>query len=149
MNVEFVMFTDTATLAVFDLKAIKHRLSDTFDWWSLQEDELLEMNNGNIAFLNLGNDGQYRVRLVENLPDVEAGFFIKVPSGEVFVGAGEDTTGGDLEPDGSQAIQGGFIKLSKGNYFVKYERVGDLISLAFLPSSMGENNFMDSIRVHE
>ncbi|WP_370277027.1 DUF6386 family protein [Xenorhabdus bovienii] len=31
---------------------------------------------------------------------------IKSPSGEIIIGAGEDTTGGDLEPDDSEYISG-------------------------------------------
>lgn len=50
MSIEFSVVTDTATLAIFDLQAIRHRMSDTFDWWSIQGDEISEMNKGNIAF---------------------------------------------------------------------------------------------------
>ncbi|WP_416457234.1 DUF6386 family protein [Pseudomonas sp. LFS097] len=42
MSVEFSVVTDTATLAIFDLKAIRHRVSDSFDWWSIQSDEISE-----------------------------------------------------------------------------------------------------------
>ncbi|MDR6110526.1 hypothetical protein QE451_002187 [Paenibacillus sp. SORGH_AS338] len=48
------VMTDTATLCIYDLQALKHRLEDTSDWWSIPEDELLEVNLGNIAFLNVG-----------------------------------------------------------------------------------------------
>ncbi|MDE9533413.1 DUF6386 family protein [Xenorhabdus bovienii] len=37
-------------------------------------------------------------------PDVEV--CIKSPSGEIFIDAGEDTTGGVLEPDDSEYISG-------------------------------------------
>ena len=43
MTLEFHLHTDTATLAIFDTQAIRHRLDDTCDWWSLPHDELLEI----------------------------------------------------------------------------------------------------------
>lgn len=94
MAIEFDVVTDTATLAVFDLQAIRHRTSDTFDWWSIQSDEISEMNEGNIAFLNLGADGRYQVKVVDSLVAPSGGVYLKVPSGQVFIGAGEDTSGG-------------------------------------------------------
>jgi hypothetical protein len=57
---EFSVVTDTATVAVFDLEAIRHRMNDTADWWSIAEDEILEVNQGNIAFLGLG--GRWGIR---------------------------------------------------------------------------------------
>ena len=149
MIVEFSIITDAATLAIFDLKALRHRMSDAFDWWSIQKDELFEMNEGNVAFLNLGSDGKYQVKVVEDLPGVSAGVYLRSPSGEFFVGAGEDTTGGDLEPDGSDAIQGRSIKLNAGNYLLKFYRSGDVISLAFLPSEMSSNELVESVRLND
>ncbi|MET3052363.1 DUF6386 family protein [Pseudomonas alkylphenolica] len=149
MVIEFSIVTDTATLAIFDLKALRHRMSDTSDWWSIQKDELFEMNEGNVAFLNLGSDGQYQVKVVEDLPDVNAGVYLKSPSGEFFVGAGEDATGGGLEPDGSDAIQGCSIKLNAGSYLLKFERSGGVISLAFLPSEVSFNEFSEPVRLKD
>jgi len=88
MSIEFSVVADTATLAIFDLKAIRHRVSDSFDWWSIQSDEISEMNEGNIAFLNLGEDGRYKVKVEDSLLDPSGGIYLKVPSGRVFVGAG-------------------------------------------------------------
>lgn len=51
MSNVFSFTTDTATLAIFDLQAIQHRKSDTADWWSILDDEIGEMNKGNIALL--------------------------------------------------------------------------------------------------
>ncbi|WP_431089630.1 DUF6386 family protein [Paenibacillus sp. 8b26] len=47
----FQFTTDTATLCIFDTEALKHRLDDEPDWWSIEEDELGELNQGNVAFL--------------------------------------------------------------------------------------------------
>lgn len=37
---ELVINAATATVAVFDLAAIKHRISDAPDWWSITNDEI-------------------------------------------------------------------------------------------------------------
>lgn len=104
---EFSVVTDTATVAVFDLEAIRHRMNDTADWWSIAEDEILEVNQGNIAFLGLGEDGEFDINISDDLQDEECALNMYVPSGQIFIGAGEDTTGGGLEPDDSAASRAG------------------------------------------
>lgn len=94
MNKEFLVGTDTATIVVFDLKAIKHRVSDAPDWWSIKQDELHELNQGNIAFFNVGQDGSYSVSVAEDIAEEDGSLYLSFPSGKVFIGAGEDTTGG-------------------------------------------------------
>ncbi|HBB6707893.1 TPA: hypothetical protein F6U86_005168, partial [Serratia marcescens] len=69
MNKTFSFTTDTATLSIFDLVSLNHRVSDDADWWSIPEDELEEVNKGNVLFLNLGEDGQYTVRVVDNISE--------------------------------------------------------------------------------
>jgi hypothetical protein len=49
--------TDTTTLVIYDLMSLKHRINEDVDWWSLPEDEVEEVNKGNVLFLNLGDDG--------------------------------------------------------------------------------------------
>ncbi|ORL66433.1 hypothetical protein B7H19_20540 [Pseudomonas putida] len=147
MSIEFSVVTDTATLAIFDLKAIRHRVSDSFDWWSIQSDEISEKNEGNIAFLNLGEDGRYKVKVEDSLLDPSGGIYLKVPSGRVFVGAGEDTSGGGLEPDGSSTIQGEFLSLEAGSYYMSYKVESGVICLAFSSSSKFSNDLTDSIRL--
>ncbi|WP_079228075.1 DUF6386 family protein [Pseudomonas putida] len=144
---EFTVVTDTATLAIFDMQAIRHRVADTFDWWSIQSDEILEVNAGNIAFLNLGEDGKYQVKIVDQLEAPSGGVYLKVPSGRVFIGAGEDTSGGGLEPDGSDSVQGEFYDVEAGNYLMSYKVEGEAICLAFSPSSKSTNTFTDSVRL--
>jgi len=144
---EFTVVTDTATLAIFDRQAIRHRVADTFDWWSIQSDEILEVNAGNIAFLNLGEDGKYQVKIVDQLEAPSGGVYLKVPSGRVFIGAGEDTSGGGLEPDGSDSVQGEFYDVEAGNYLVSYKVEREAICLAFSPSSKSTNAFTDSVRL--
>lgn len=55
--------TDTTTLVIYDLISLKHRINGGVDWWSLPEDEVEEVNKGNVLFLNLGDDGAYKVNI--------------------------------------------------------------------------------------
>lgn len=144
---EFSIVTDTATIAVFDLQAIKHRMSDTSDWWSIVEDELHEINQGNIAFFGLGDDGKYQIKVLEDLVDEDGTLNIHFPSGQVFIGAGEDTTGGDLEPDGTEAIQGSMLTFEPGNYRIKYKKNNDVIELSFESSIKRDNSLVDPVKL--
>ncbi|QJU40040.1 DUF6386 family protein [Serratia marcescens] len=147
MNKTFSFTTDTATLSIFDLVSLKHRVSDDADWWSIPEDELEEVNKGNVLFLNLGEDGQYTVRVVDNISENYKSLFLNVPSGKVFVGAGEDTSGGDLEPDGSDYMSGEFLILDIGNYEVRFRRDCLDIVISFIKSSENKNEESALIRI--
>lgn len=147
MDISFNIFTDTATLVVFDLASLRHRLSDTPDWWSLPEDELDEINQGNAVFLNLGQDGGYVVEIVDNLLDYSGSVYIRVLSGRIFVGAGEDVTGGDLEPDDTAAVSGRLIEMAPGSYAVRFRRDGDVISLSFVISGEFRNHLAGPVRL--
>jgi hypothetical protein len=103
--------TDTATLVIYDLMSLKHRINDDADWWSLPEDEVEEINKGNVLFLNLGDDGVYKVHIKNDVDEYTGSLFLNVPSGS-FHWAGEDVTGGELEPDDSDVISGEFITLN-------------------------------------
>ncbi|WP_274851209.1 DUF6386 family protein [Serratia marcescens] len=147
MNKTFSFTTDTATLSIFDLVSLKHRVSDDADWWSIPDDELEEVNKGNVLFLNLGEDGQYTVRVVDNISENYKSLFLNVPSGKVFVGAGEDTSGGDLEPDGSEYMSGVFLILEIGNYEVRFRRDSLDIVISFVKSSENKNEEGALIRI--
>ncbi|HID9653904.1 TPA: DUF6386 family protein [Serratia marcescens] len=147
MNKTFSFTTDTATLSIFDLVSLNHRISDDADWWSIPEDELEEVNKGNVLFLNLGEDGQYTVRVVDNISENYKSLFLNVPSGKVFVGAGEDTSGGDLEPDGSDYMSGVFLILDIGNYEVRFRRDSLDIVISFIKSSENKNEESALIRI--
>lgn len=143
----FSFMTDTATLAIFDLQAIQHRKSDTADWWSIPDDELDEMNKGNIAFIGLGNDGFYTINLCDKIdvPDVKIN--IHCPSGEIFIGAGEDTTGGDLEPDDPQYRAGEVIFLPVGDYEVSLKKVSNMLFISIISSKVKLNKFKTVLRL--
>ncbi|AMB86290.1 hypothetical protein AWM79_13645 [Pseudomonas agarici] len=143
----FSVVTDTATIAVFDLQAIKHRISDTSDWWSIVEDEIYEVNEGNIAFFGLGEDGKFNIRISDSLNGEDGLLNIYFPSGQVFIGAGEDTTGGDLQPDGSDAIQGAMLDFEPGTYQVKYKKTNDAVEFSFERSDTRKNSLTEAIKL--
>ncbi|WP_262216177.1 DUF6386 family protein [Serratia ficaria] len=147
MNKTFSFTTDTATLSVFDLVSLKHRVGDDADWWSIPEDELDEVNKGNVLFLNLGEDGRYTVRVIDDISEGYKSLFLNVPSGKVFVGAGEDTSGGDLEPDGSDYMSGVFLILDIGSYEVRFKRDSFDMAISFIKSSKNKNEESELIRI--
>ncbi|MBC3949867.1 DUF6386 family protein [Pseudomonas folii] len=144
---EFSIFTDTATISIFDIDAMKHRVSDSPDWWSIVEDEIIEINEGNIVFLGLGEDGNYTIKVLDTIENEAGSLNIHFPSGNVFIGAGEDTSGGDLEPDGSDVIQGETLNFTPGNYSMKFTREGSVIELCFTPGLEKQNAIKEPVRI--
>jgi len=118
----FRLATDTSTLLMCDPARLKHRLSDSADWWCWPpEEQLKEVNEGNAAFVDLGSDGVYEVQVVfgapgDGLPLVR----LACPTGTLFIGAGEEATSEGLEPE---AIRGGcFVKVVPGSVTVHIAR---------------------------
>jgi hypothetical protein len=70
-----------------------------------------------------------------------------VPSGQIFIGAGEDTTGGGLEPDGSAAIQGRIISIETGIYTLKVKKANKTVKLSFSKSLNRWNTRSQSLRL--
>jgi hypothetical protein len=120
----FEFVTDTATFCVFDFAALKHRLHDVGDWWSVPSDEVEEVNRGNVAFVGLGADGQYLVRVTDEMPSGKrVSVNLNVPSGRVFIGAGEEVTADGLEPE---CVRGGaIIVVDPGTYRLLVCRSGE------------------------
>jgi hypothetical protein len=137
--------TDTATLVIYNLMSLKQRINDDADWWSLPEDEVEEINKGNLLFLNLGDDGAYKVHIKNDVDEYTGSLFLSVPSGKVFIGAGEDVTGGDLEPDDSDAISGEFISLDPGSYEVKYKKQGSDVLVSFTKATITGNSLEEGV----
>lgn len=147
METKFSFTTDTATLSIFDLSSLKHRISDAPDWWSIPDDEIDEINKGNVLFLNLGSDGDYTVKIHDDIDVSYDSLFLKVPSGKVYIGAGEDTSGGDLEPDGSDYMPGVFLDLEPGSYEVKFKKEDDNVILSVRKGEDNVNNINDLVRL--
>ena len=137
--------TGTATVCVFDPALVRHKLDDDCDWWSIPGAELAAVNAGQVAFFNVGGDGAYDIALYAELAEPHASVHLAVASGRVFIGAGEDVTGGGLEPD--TACGGLFVDVPAGSYRVQARRDGARISLAFVPDTRGSNAFDDLVRI--
>lgn len=96
--------TDTATIAIFDPAALMHRCDDDADWWSVPRDELLEINQGNVLFVGLGVDGGYEVEVYQKIgkSGIATSYVtanLKVLSGCLYIGAGEQVPAGDFGPE--------------------------------------------------
>lgn len=144
MNYRFV--TDTATLCVFDPASLRHRLNDDADWWSIPEDEIEEVNSGNVAFFGLGRDGRYDVEVVDSFKTTNP-INLKCPSGKIFIGAGEEVSSDGLEPEAVRG--GGFLQMEPGFYELHAQFVGNsTIRIAFLRTSeFSVNSFTQPIRL--
>ncbi|MNN98484.1 hypothetical protein D3C81_2178860 [compost metagenome] len=81
----------------------------------------------------------------EELAEPQVNVHLAVVSGRVFIGAGEDVTGGGLEPDTSYG--GLFVDLPAGSYRVQARRDGAHISLAFVPATRSGNVFVELVRI--
>lgn len=141
--------TDTATLCVFDLEALKHRLQDDCDWWSVPTEELQEENKGNVAFVGLGSDGQFTIILSDELTKSgeNVSFLLSCPSGRVFIGAGEEVTGDGLEPE---VIRGGaFVDVHPGTNLLLVRRISpNELALNLIPhSGRAKNSFVEPVRI--
>ncbi|UFH49884.1 DUF6386 family protein [Pseudomonas sp. KNUC1026] len=147
MTRTFSVITDTATIVIFDLEAIRHRIADAPDWWSISQDEMLETNLGNIAFLGIGQDGEYLIKIVQDVEKADGSLYLNFPSGQVFIGAGEDTTGGGLEPDGTPSIQGQILQFSPGSHCVKFKRNGTTLELSLTASQGGCNSICEPFKL--
>lgn len=118
-RIEF--FTDTAEVCVFDPDCLRHRLQDAADWWTVPSQALLEMNAGNVMFVDVGDDGEYVLDV--DLAPAEQGSgggvesLVSCLSGRLFVGPAEETTGGEVEPDPS--LGGRFFEIPPGTYRVR------------------------------
>jgi hypothetical protein len=76
--------------------------------------------------------GGYKIAIVDDIASDFGTLHLGFPSGQVFIGAGEDTSGGDLEPDSSDSIQGVIVGFEPGDYLMKYKKTGFVVELAFL-----------------
>lgn len=137
--------TDTATICLFDKQRLAHRKDDIGDWWSLPKNELEEIVNGNALFLNLGSDGDYIVNICsEDFPSSHC-FNIAVDSGQLYVGPGEETSGGGFEPDGTWG--GAFVNLVPGNYACKVRRHDKVVDICFSQGGAGRNSITELIHI--
>ena len=137
--------TDTATICIFDPLAMRHRKDDVGDWWSLPCNELEEIRLRNAIFLNVGSDGTYSVLIGPGSQENGLVLSLKVPSGKLFVGPGEEMTGGGFEPDGDWG--GEFIPLESGDYRVGISRDGEALDVRLTLQQPFENKISELVRI--
>jgi len=147
----FQFSTDTAELAIFDPERLLHRKDEAGDWWTLQRENLLELNAGNLLSMDLGADGLYSVDVEKiaggQISSTSIKANLNVSSGSIFIGAGEDITGGELEPD--ESFGGRFVSLEPGWYSICVARDGTsklLIGIRRLEKPAA-NNFCEILRL--
>lgn len=146
----FKFVTDTSSICVFDLGSLKHRLNDDADWWCWPpEEQVSELNAGNVAFIDIGGDGGYVASLQFSPlvnPQIEA--HLSCPTGRVFIGAAEEVTADGLEPD---CTRGGiFLSIPVGNVILQVERgleEGALRLALLLAVEAATNKFTQPLRL--
>lgn len=96
----FKFVTDTSTLCVFDPTALRHRIDADADWWCWPpEVQVKELNAGNVAFIDLGRDGEHSGSLSEEPSGpCDLQVILSCPSGCLFIGAGEEVTSEGMQP---------------------------------------------------
>ncbi|MBD9653228.1 hypothetical protein IB239_00210 [Pseudomonas sp. PDM12] len=136
--------TDTATLAIFDPAALAHRITDTADWWSIAEDALAEINAGNVLFVDLGRDGSHAVEIrrgIDAATDDALVARLRITSGCLYVGAGEQVPAGDLGPE---TVYGGVLLFAeRGTCEVRLQRQGERLLLAYGATTLEATNHFD------
>ncbi|QTN21451.1 hypothetical protein HZ992_14985 [Rhizobacter sp. AJA081-3] len=151
MSTQFQFTTDTSTLCVFDLAALRHRFEEDADWWVHPPSvQLSELNASNAAFIDLGADGSYSGTLEEEvIPSPSLVLVLSCPSGSVFVGAAEETTAEGMEPDCSRG--GLLLSIQPGTYQLSLARQGARalrMSLSLSQARSG-NGFTSPLRLAE
>ncbi|WP_296613398.1 DUF6386 family protein [Sphingomonas sp.] len=140
-----LIVTDTATICIFDLAAMAHRKDDVGDWWSLWQNREVEIKDGNALFLNVGDDGAYRIEVTQREGISLPGYCLATPSGIIFIGPGEEMSGGGFEPDGKWG--GFFFAVNAPHQKVSISRDGNAISVNLQASQPFENEPIESIHL--
>ncbi|SFP51138.1 DUF6386 family protein [Variovorax sp. 770b2] len=141
--------TDTATIVLFDPECMRHRLNEDADWWSLPQEELLEVNRANAAFLNVSADGRYQLEVApheELADDADVELVVRNTSGRFFFGAGEMMSSAGLEPEAEYGNV--FVDAAPGSYLVRARQRGDTVTVSMTPTDLeASNSFGDLVRL--
>jgi Family of unknown function (DUF6386) len=135
--------TDIATFCIFDLSSLEDRLNDVDDWWCTPWDEVEAVNSGNVIFVGLGADGNYGLSITDNIDKPDISLKLKVPSGKIFLGAADETTGGGLSPEGYRG--GGFLSMPVGNYAVSFSLSNGELLVSMTLGGDGINSIKEPI----
>ncbi|MDA8428120.1 MAG: DUF6386 family protein [Geobacteraceae bacterium] len=120
--------TDTATIAVFDLCALEHKIDADGDWWTYDQSEELqaEIQNGNLYLINTGFDGSFEVMVDSELPQVHSKP-INSPSKELYIVCGEELPAEGLTPE---LLRGGIrYHVDASEVHISHDQVGSRITI--------------------
>lgn len=157
------IITDTATLIIYDPSLLKHRVTDSYDWWADPMEELAEINQGNILFIGLTEDGAYELEIIKGAPlgllNQQQGYdsvldksqvqaFLRNSSGHFYIGPGE-TVVNDTDVNKTK-VAGYFIDVDPGNYQVTISSVGNKIQVQLHATEQNAvNHFEESLILHD
>jgi len=119
------IITDAATIAIFDLDALRHRIDSDGDWWtsSAFQELRMELDLQNLYLIDTGCDGLFDVVIENN--DVGVSRKLNVPSGSVFIVCGEEIPAEGLTPE---LILGGIrLSVNATTIFVSHQIDGNAI----------------------
>ncbi len=119
----FIVQTDTATVALFDMATLRHRIDDDGDWWTVDVSAEPEVSSGKVCIVSVADDGGHQVRVsTEGLTPDERAYAsdmvkcgLEVSSGRVHVLAGEWLPGEGLTPPDQNDLA-----LPMGSYDVEF-----------------------------
>ncbi len=137
-------YTSTASVVIYDLKSLRHRLDDDVDWWADPKAELDEINRRNVLIVGLTFDGFYDLDIIDQDTGAEC-YSLRFPSGKIFIGPGEVMTGGGDEPD--ESCSGIFLDLPPGDYNVSIARSDDRLRVSLKAAAPSDNDVIEPIRI--
>ena len=135
---QFEMFSRTATIVVFDLACLKRRIEHDVDWWTDPAEEVEELHRRNLLIAGLGANDWYDVCVTDGSIDAAQSFSLSFPSGRVFVGPGEEISGGGDEPTGAHG--GKIFVFDPGDYNVALNREDQALVVSINPSPAFSNS---------
>ena len=136
--------TDTATMIIYDLDQLNHRINDELDWWTDINEEVQEINSGNALFVGLAEDGLYDIEVrggapivSENAKVVQA--HLHNTSGSFFIGPGESVTAEGEEPGEGRYAH--FYQVKPGDYEVTITGEEHNVFVWLTPTNFIQNGF--------
>lgn len=119
----FTVQTDTATVALFDMATLQHRVDDDGDWWTIAVSAEPEVASGKVCIVSVADDGVHQVRVTtEGLTPDERAYAcdvakcgLEVSSGRVHVLGGEWLPGEGLTPPDTNVLA-----LPNGSYDIEF-----------------------------
>lgn len=92
---------------------------------------LMKVELINVIFLNICEGRNYNIEVYQVILRICHTFALNVPSGKVYIGAGEDTRGVVFLPDDSDYISRAFLDLNSEYYDINCEEESDVIKMYF------------------